>query len=194
MKRVFNGMSALEEGKMLWRDVTMVMNAVCVEHQKNPVFEELDVHLLSESIARMFPKYLVAQHGFLYHLASREEIRRHESPGLLRTLWREVIVYFKQDDIRPKLGYLKPVPYSWLLHERSGTIIDVVPVGGELGVDPPVRHPPHPDRLPYNLDPNFELLKGKLPTKEKVKEVWKNLESWVVDPDHGEFSHAICCK
>lgn len=170
-------LSPLEEGVMLFADVIIVVDLLYEEHKANPRPDYLDVHLLSESVARMFPRHLVAQHGFVYLLASREKITRFEDPYMLRKLWREVTVCFRTEDIQPKLGYLKAVPHSWLLHGKSGTIIDLLPLGAEPGVDYPVRHAPHPDRPPYNLDPKSELVQGKLPTPEKVTELWEKLEA-----------------
>jgi hypothetical protein len=177
---------------MLFGDVLMLMNLVYGEYQSDPLPEYTDVHLLAESVARMFPGRLVAQHGFVYHLAARKETNRFELPESVRKLGWEVEVRFNtRYKIRPKLGHLKAVPYSWLLHERSDTVIDLIPLGGEPGVDYPVRHAPHPDRPPYNCDPKFELLRGKLPTPEKVQEVWKKFENWAKDPERGNISQAV---
>lgn len=175
---------------MLFADAIIVMDLLYKEHKVNPQPDYLDVHLLSESIAMMFPRHLVAQHGFVYLLAAREKVTRFEDPQMTRRAWREVTLYFRKDDIEPKLGFLKPVPHSWLLHKGSGTIIDLIPLGGEPGVDYPVRHVPHPDRPPYNLDPKFELLQGKLPTPRRVRELWEKLETLAKDPNRGNLAQA----
>lgn len=188
---VVGSMSPLDEGKALWQNVILLIHALSMADTIESSAEYVDVHLLTEVVASIFPRHLVAQHGYVYHLAAREEIARFESAQLLKKLWREVTIYFRKDDIQPKLGYLKPVPYSWLLHSHSGTIIDVIPVGGEPFVDMPVRHPPHPDRVPYNLNPSFELLKGKLPNKEYVDLLRAKLEKLVQDNKCGDISRAI---
>lgn len=173
-------MSPLEESKMLFGSITMVMDILYTEHLVRPHPDYIDVHLVTESLARMFPDRVCAQQGFAYHLAARKAVNRFEDPKIVRKLGWEVELRFrKEDKISPKLGYLKALPHSWLLHERSGTIIDIMPLGAEPGVDYPVRHALHPSQPPYNHDPKFELLQGKLPTETKVTELWNKLEGWV---------------
>lgn len=141
--------------------------------------EELDNHFLVEVFARVFPKHLKAMHGYEYRLVDRKTIVRFESPQACNRFGHEVTVYFRSDQIEPKLGYLKPIPHSWLLHETSGTIINPIPLGGEPMIDYPTRHAPHPDAPLYNPDRNFELLKDKLPSPERVEVFWKKFEMWM---------------
>jgi hypothetical protein len=184
--------SPIEEGKRLFGAVTTVMDVLYTEHLARPRPEYIDVHLVTESVARMFPKQLIAQHGFVYHLATRTVVNRFEDPKLIRELGWEVEVRFrKEDKISPKLGYLKALPHSWLLHEGSGTIIDLIPLGAQPCVDYPVRHAQHPAQPPYNHDPGFGLLQGKLPTEVKVKALWKKLEEWVGESSTINLSAAM---
>lgn len=182
----------VDEGRMLWQNTILIVHALSMEDTLRPCPEYADVHLLTEAVAAIFPRHLKARHGYVYQVASRDRIGRFELPGMVKKMWREATIYFNsKDKIEPKLVFLRPVPYSWLLHPESDTIIDVIPIGGEPFVDMPVRHAPHSDRSPYNIDPAFELLKGKLPTKEQVSEMKSKMEALLKDKNKGDISRAF---
>ncbi len=184
--------SPLEEGKLIFGSVVMVMDVLYTEYLARPDPDYIDVHLVTESIAKMFPGRLQVQRGFVYHVAVRAAVNRYEDPQTIRNLGWEVEMRFRNESkISPKLAYLKALPHSWLLHERSGTIIDLIPLGAEPGVDYPVRHAPHPGQPPYNVDPTFDLLRGKLPTQAKVETLWKKLEAWVRESSATDLSVAV---
>jgi hypothetical protein len=179
----------LEESEKLFGSVSAVMDMLYTEHLSRPRPEYIDVHLVCESIARMFPGNLIAQHGYVYQLAARKEVNRFENPEALMRYGREVTVCFKKEYIEPQLGYMKTFAHSWLLHKESGMIIDVIPLGAQPGVDYPVRHMLNTYQPPFNLDPKFELLKGKIPGEQKIKALWIKLEAWVRE---SSLAPAIC--
>jgi hypothetical protein len=173
------GRTALEESKRIFGEVVVVMDVLYTEHLDRPCPEYVDVHLVCEVIARMFSGRLMAQHGCVYQFASRKEVNRFENPEALTRHGKEVTLFFKKDHIEPVLGYVKVFAHSWIVHKESGTIIDLIPLGAEPGVDYPSRHALNACQPPFNLDPKFELLKGKLPNEPKVRSLWMKLEAWV---------------
>lgn len=191
-----NGKASLDEGLRVFRTVQALIGILYMEHGRSPLPQYMNPHLLSEVFETMFTSiHVVAQHGYVEHLSSRKATTRFETPETFRGKGFQVSIVFNnqnaQSQIQNRLGHYKIFPCSWLLHPESDTIIDVIPPGGEPGVDGPVRHRPHENRPPYNLDPGFELLKGKLPKIEEVKDLRKKFQLWAKTPQHRLFCEAL---
>lgn len=178
----------IEEGQMVFGDVETAMCLLYKEHAGRPFPEAFNVHLLAESIARLFDEHLTVQHGYVNHLFMHEEERKEGTALHFSNKWHQVSLLIVRLRGGPKKGFLNRIPTSWLFHEPTGMIIDILPVGGELGFDKPVRHPNHPDRLPHHHDPEMPELKGKLPTKERINELWEVFERLAAQPKHRKRS------
>lgn len=195
-ERLKNGQASLEEGLKAFRTVQALIGILYMENERSSLFPYMNPHLLAEVFETMFTSInVVAQHGYVEHLSSRKATARFETEETVRGRGFQVSTVFNNQKalshIETRLGYFKIFPHSWLLHPESDTVIDVISPGGEPGVDGPVRHRPHEYRPPYNLDPTFELLKGKLPRIEEVKELRKKFQLWAKNPQYKLFCETL---
>lgn len=166
----------LEKGEFLSGQVQVVIDRLYVKHRESPLPEYLDVHLLVCAFEMMFPKLLRAHHGFLVDVVPIID------GVLIHKDWTLHSLTSRTAGSAPLSVVMKQIPHSWLLHEESGTMIDVIPLGCKPGVVYPICRPPHPDRPKYISDTaQFKRLRGKFPSIKEANELRELLEEWSKD-------------
>ncbi len=168
--------NVLEKGEVLCGQVLVVIDRLYVKHRESPLPQYLNVHLLVSAFEMMFPKLLQAHYGFLVDVAPEV------AGSLMNSDWKPHSLISRTHDSLPLPVVMNQVPHSWLLHEESGTMIDVIPLGCKPGTTYPVCRPPHPHRPKYiSNTAHFKILGGKLPEIKEVNQLRKELEEWSKD-------------